>query len=178
MATAHPAAAHPTRQGTGAKRAAGGLFHSTMATLSFEVLSRFQSAADANKLLYTPIEAKLTYNHTRLYTVECEGDLDAARDYLRRVLVDPIAQKVEETGAPALSGELFCICYGIKKGALDLENEAILANYRGRSGLPFTIVNLTITQKIYIFGQGDKEALAARFCKDICNPAIHTWSVC
>lgn len=148
-----------------------------MATLTLEVFSRFQSATDANKLLYTPIADKLTYNHTRLYTVECEGDVEAARDYMRRVLVDPISQKVEEGGAPALSGELFCISYGIKKGALDLEKEAILTNYRGRSGMPFTITGLTITQNIYIFGTGDKAALAARFCNDVCNPAIHTWSV-
>ena len=148
-----------------------------MATLTLEVFSRFQSATDANKLLYTPIADKLTYNHTRLYTVECEGDVEAARDYMRRVLVDPISQKVEEGGAPALSGELFCISYGIKKGALDLEKEAILTNYRGRSGMPFTITGLTITQNIYVFGTGDKEALAARFCNDVCNPAIHTWSV-
>lgn len=148
-----------------------------MATLTFEVFSRFQSATDANKLLYTPIEAKLTYNHTRLYTVECEGDVAAARDYMRRVLVDPIAQRVEEDGAPALTGELFCISYGIKKGALDLEKEAILTNYRGRQGLPFTITSLTITQKVYVFGEGDKAALSERFCKDVCNPAIHTWSV-
>ena len=148
-----------------------------MATLTLEVFSRFQSATDANKLLYTPIADKLTYNHTRLYTVECEGDVEAARDYMRRVLVDPISQKVEEGGAPALSGELFCISYGIKKGALDLEKEAILTNYRGRSGMPFTINGLTITQNIYVFGTGDKAALAARFCNDVCNPAIHTWSV-
>lgn len=148
-----------------------------MATLTLEVFSRFQSATDANKLLYTPIADKLTYNHTRLYTVECEGDVEAARDYMRRVLVDSISQKVEEGGAPALSGELFCISYGIKKGALDLEKEAILTNYRGRSGMPFTITGLTITQNIYVFGTGDKEALAARFCNDVCNPAIHTWSV-
>ncbi len=148
-----------------------------MATLTLEVFSRFQSATDANKLLYTPIADKLTYNHTRLYTVECEGDVEAARDYMRRVLVDPISQKVEEGGAPALSGELFCISYGIKKGALDLEKEAILTNYRGRSGMPFTITGLTITQNIYVFGTGDKAALAARFCNDVCNSAIHTWSV-
>ena len=80
-----------------------------MATLTFEVFSRFQSATDANKLLYTPISDKLTYNHTRLYTVECEGDVEAAAAYMRRVLVDPISQKVEEGGAPALEGELFCI---------------------------------------------------------------------
>ena len=148
-----------------------------MATLSFEVFSRFQAAVDANKLLYTPIADALTYNHTRLYTVECEGDVEAARDYMRRVLVDPISHQVEEGGEPALSGELFCISYGIKKGALDLEKEAIMANYAGRKGLPFTLTALTITQKVYIFGQGDKEALSARFCKDVCNPAIHTWSV-
>ncbi|MDO4954762.1 MAG: hypothetical protein Q4E43_06455, partial [Akkermansia sp.] len=92
-------------------------------TLTLEVFSRFQSATDANKLLYTPIADQLTYNHTRLYTVECEGDTAAARDYLRRVLVDEISQQVKDDGTPALSGELFCISYGIKKGALELEKE-------------------------------------------------------
>ena len=148
-----------------------------MFKLTFEVFSRFQAATDANKLLYTPIADKLTYNHTRYYTAECEGGEEAARDYLRRVLVDPISQRVQEDDTPALTGELFCISYGIKKGALDLEKEAILANYAGRKGLPFTLKSLTITQRIYIFGEGDKEALSARFCKDVCNPAIHTWSV-
>ncbi|MGN0868140.1 MAG: hypothetical protein ACI4O9_01280 [Akkermansia sp.] len=148
-----------------------------MATLTFEVFSRFQSATDANKLLYTPIPDQLTYNHTRLYTAEVEGDTEAARAYLRSVVVEPISQRVQEDGSPALSGELFCISYGIKKGALDLEKEAILTNYRGRKGLPFTLTALTITQNIYIFGSGDKQALAARFCNDVCNPAIHTYSV-
>lgn len=148
-----------------------------MATLTFEVFSRFQSATDANKLLYTPIPDQLTYNHTRLYTAEVEGDTEAARAYLRSVVVEPISQRVQENGTPALSGELFCISYGIKKGALDLEKEAILTNYRGRKGLPFTLTALTITQNIYIFGSGDKQALAARFCNDVCNPAIHTYSV-
>lgn len=148
-----------------------------MVTLTFEVFSRFQTAADANKLLYTPIADQLTYNHTRLYTAECDGDEAAARAYLRGVLVDPISQKVEEGGKPALTGELFCISYGIKKGALDLEKEAIMTNYAGRRGLSFTLRALTITQNIYIFGEGDKAKLAERFCKDVCNPAIHTWSV-
>lgn len=148
-----------------------------MATLTFEVFSRFQSATDANKLLYTPLADELTYNHTRLYTAEVEGDIDAARAYLRSVVVEPISQKVQEDGTPALSGELFCISYGIKKGALDLEKEAILTNYRGRGDMGFTMSSLTITQKIYIFGKGDKAALSARFCNDVCNPAIHTWSV-
>lgn len=148
-----------------------------MATLTFEVFSRFQAAADANKLLYTPIADKLTYNHTRFYTVECDGDVESAREYIRRVLVDPISQRVEESGQPALTGELFCISYGIKKGALDLEKEAIMTNYAGRKGLPFSLRTLTITQNLYIFGEGDRAVLAERFCKDVCNPAIHTWSV-
>lgn len=150
-----------------------------MNTLTFEVFSRFQPATDANKLLYTPLNAKLTYNHTRLYTVECEGDSDAARNYMRGVLVDEISQQVQENGQPTLTGELFSIHYGIKKGALDLEKEAILTNYRGREsqGLPFSITTLTITQKVYVFGEGDREILSARFARDICNPAIHTWSI-
>ncbi len=153
-----------------------------MATITLEVFSRFQSTTAANKLLYTPMsDSALTYNHTRLYTVECSGDEAAARAYMRSVLVDEISQQVAEDGQAALSGELFSISYGIKAGALDLEKEAILTNYRGRGELPFSIQSLKITQKVYIFGEApagmDKDSLSAKFARDICNPAIHNWTI-
>jgi hypothetical protein len=52
-----------------------------------------------------------------------------------------------------------------------------LQNYRGRKNLGFTIDRLKITQRVYIFGEGDKTALANLFAKDICNPAIHYWTI-
>lgn len=148
-----------------------------MSTLHFEVIGRFQSAEDANKLLYTPLPDKLTFQRTRVYEAECNGDVDAARAYMLRVLADPISQRVDETGTPALPTPLFRIDYGMKPGSLDLEKEAILANYRGRSGLPFTLESLRITQRVYVFGEGDRDALAARFAKDVCNPAIHSLTI-
>ena len=65
----------------------------------------------------------------------------------------------------------------MKAGALDLEKEAILQNYRGHRNMGFTLDGLKITQRVYVFGQGDKETLAARFAKDVCNPAIHNWTI-
>lgn len=146
-------------------------------TLTFEVISRFQEAADANKLLYTPIGGGLTARHSRVYTVEADGDREAARKYLLSVLVDPIAQEVSEAGTPIIDNDLFHIDYSMKPGALDLEKEAILENYRGRKALPFSLKSLTITQRVYVFGKGDANTLSARFIKDICNPAIHRWTV-
>ncbi len=152
-----------------------------MATITLEVLSRFQAPEDANKLLYTPLSShQLTSRHSRLYTVEVEGDEAAARSYLHSVLVDEISQQVEENGEAALTGELFSISYGIKAGALDLEKEAILTNYRGRTGLAFSIEKLSIAQKVYIFGEAaadDAEMLSAKFARNICNPAVHTWTI-
>ena len=135
-------------------------------TLHFEVISRFQAAANADALLYTPLNAGLTFRRSRVYTVEITGDEQKAREYLLSVLVDPI-----------LEGALFTIDYGMKAGALDLEKEAILQNYRGRRNMGFTMDGLKITQRVYVFGQGDKETLAARFAKDVCNPAIHNWTI-
>ncbi len=148
-----------------------------MSTLHFEVIGRFQTPEDANKLLYTPLPDKLTFQRTRVYEAECGGDTDAARSYMLRVLADPISQRVDETGSPALTNALFRIDYGMKPGSLDLEKEAILANYRGRAGLPFSLESLRITQRVYVFGEGDRNALAARFAKDVCNPAIHSWTI-
>lgn len=145
--------------------------------LHFEVISRFQEPADADHLLYTPIRAGLTSRHSRVYSVEVNGDAARAREYFLSVLVDQIAQEVGEKAEPLLDGALFILDYGMKAGALDLEKEAILTNYRGRKGLPFTVGKIVITQRVYIFGEGDKAALAAHFAKDVCNPAIHNWTV-
>lgn len=157
------------------------IFHSTTIfeymTLHFEVISRFQAATNADALLYTPLNAGLTFRRSRVYTVEINGDEQKAREYLLSVLVDPISQECTEQILPILKGALFSIDYGMKAGALDLEKEAILQNYRGRQNMGFTLVGLKITQRVYIFGQGDKDSLAARFAKDVCNPAIHNWTI-
>lgn len=131
-------------------------------TLHFEVISRFQAAANADALLYTPLNAGLTFRRSRVYTVEISGDEQKAREYLLSVLVDPISQECTEQAAPILKDSLFTIDYGMKAGALDLEKEAILQNYRGRQNMGFTLDGLKITQRVYVFGQGDKEALAGR----------------
>lgn len=112
----------------------------------------------------------------RLYCRNHRGRTKA-REYLLSVLVDPISQECTEQNAPILEGALFTIDYGMKAGALDLEKEAILQNYRGRRNMGFTMDGLKITQRVYVFGQGDKETLAARFAKDVCNPAIHNWTI-
>ena len=82
-------------------------------TLHFEVISRFQAAANADALLYTPLNAGLTFRRSRVYTVGITGDEQKARDYLLSVLVDPIAQECSEQDAPILTGALFTIDYGM-----------------------------------------------------------------
>lgn len=148
-----------------------------MNNMHIEVVSRFQDAADADHLLYTPVNAGLKFRKSKVYTISVEGDMAAAREYLLGVLVDPIAQEHSEKIEPMFDNTFFVLDYGMKAGALDLEKEAILENYRGRSGLSFTIRQLKITQRVYIFGEGDKKALSALFAKDVCNPAIHNWTI-
>ena len=101
--------------------------------------------------------------------------LEAGKDFLIRF--HHIAQECSEQDAPILTGALFTIDYGMKAGALDLEKEAILQNYRGRKNMGFTLDGLKITQRVYVFGQGDRESLSKRFAKDVCNPAIHNWTI-
>ena len=71
-------------------------------TLHFEVINRFQAAASADALLYTPLNAGLTFRRSRVYTVEITGDGQKAREYLLSVLVDPISQECTEQNAPIL----------------------------------------------------------------------------
>lgn len=165
----------------GAGRPAAPIFHFTTflshMTLHFEVISRFQAAANADALLYTPLNAGLTFRRSRVYTVEITGDEQKARDYLLSVLVDPIAQECSEQDAPILTGALFTIDYGMKAGALDLEKEAILQNYRRpqEHGLhPGRAEDHAARVRFRPGGPGE---LSKRFAKDVCQPAIHNWTL-
>lgn len=70
-------------------------------TLHFEVISRFQAAANADALLYTPLNAGLTFRRSRVYTVEINGDEQKAREYLLSVLVDPIPRNARNRTRPS-----------------------------------------------------------------------------
>jgi hypothetical protein len=138
-----------------------------------EVIRRGQHASDADALLYTPMKAGLTMKHSRTYRFEFEGDEAALRAFARAVLVDEVSQEISDGTAPVVKDALFHLDYSMKPGALDLEKEAIMNYYRGRTGDAFVLKNLHISQRVYIFGEGDATALSARFVKDIVNPAVH-----
>lgn len=138
-----------------------------------EVIRKGQHASDADALLYTPMKAGLTMKHSRVYRFEFEGDEQALRDFARAVLVDEVSQEISDSSEPVVKGALFHLDYSMKPGALDLEKEAIMNYYRGRSGDAFVLKQLHISQRVYLFGSGDAEAIAARFIKDIVNPAVH-----
>lgn len=138
-----------------------------------EVIRRGQHASDADALLYTPMKAGLTMKHSRTYRFEFDGDEVALRAFARAVLVDEVSQEISDGTDPVVKDALFHLDYSMKPGALDLEKEAIMNYYRGRSGDTFVLKSLHISQRVYIFGQGDAAAISARFVKDIVNPAVH-----
>lgn len=144
-----------------------------MEKISAEVIGKFESEGDANKLVYAPLKVPAKYRRTRVYMLEYEGKIDLAKDFVQRSLVDDYADEVFFTGEPAVQGFSFYIDYGMKPGALDLEKEAILSSHKGTGG--FEIVSLKLVQRIYIFS--DPSINSERFVRDICNPAIHVWSV-
>lgn len=145
--------------------------------LECEVIRKNQHASDADALLYTPMKAGLTAKHSRTYRFDFDGDADALRAFARAVLVDEVSQEWSEGSTPVIGDALFHLDYSMKPGALDLEKEAIMNYYRGRSGDVFVLKQLHISQRVYIFGQGDAAALSARFVKDIVNPAVHKHTV-
>ena len=69
----------------------------------------------------------------------------------------------------------FYIDYGMKPGALDLEREAIISSQKSSNASEFKLLNLELSQRIYIFS--DPEVASEPFVRDVCNPAIHVWSV-
>ena len=147
--------------------------------LNAEVVGRFDSPGDCNKLLYAPLKASLTFRRTRRYQMEFDGTEEAACAFLNRTLVDAVSEDLSTGDAPALSGYRFFIDYGMRPGALDLEKEAIMGFCKGsRHKDAFNLAKMTIWQRVYIFGNGDSAGVGPEpFVRDIVNTAIHTWSV-
>lgn len=141
----------------------------------FEISDRYIEPGDANGLLYEPLDGGATYRATRRYEIEFEGDKKALETFIEKTLLDPISQEMHEGEDPALSNFTFVLEYGMKPGALDLEKEAILTYYKGIEEPGFELKELKIRQRVYLFGgKGDD---SDRFIRDICNAAIHNWSV-
>jgi hypothetical protein len=142
---------------------------------TYEISDRFIGAGDANHLLYEPLSSGLTFRRTRRYELEFEGERAAMDAFVRKTLFDEISHDMHEGEEPGLSGFTFFLDYGMKPGALDLEKEAILRYYAGITEPGFTLKNLKIRQRIYLFGGKADES--DRFVRDICNAAIHQWNV-
>ena len=142
---------------------------------TYEISDRFIEAGDANDLLYEPLAGGLTYRRTRRYELEYEGETSAIELFVRKTLFDEISQDIQQGQAAALTGYGFYLEYGMKPGALDLEKETILRYYGGIKEPGFVLKDLKIRQRIYLFGVKSDES--SRFVRDICNAAIHQWTV-
>ena len=143
-------------------------------TTIFEITGKFDTESDCHKLLYNPLTKPLKYRETQCYKVEFDGDAEAMKAFVQKVLVDPISQDAHEGGALLFPKAAFVLEYGMKGAALDLEKEMILTYYRTLSNPGFTITKLTLRKRIYVFG---KEAEPEQFVRDVVNPAIHTHEV-
>jgi hypothetical protein len=139
----------------------------------FEVTGKFATESAANKLLYAPLKEALTYRETQCYKVDYEGDEEALRSFVQKVLVDPISQELTEGGAPLWDSQ-FILEYGMKTAALDLEKETILGYLAGITEPGFSVQKLTLRKRIYVFGEG---AVPEPFVRDVVNPAIHSSQV-
>ena len=143
-------------------------------TTTFEITGKFDTESDCHKLLYNPLTKPLKYRETQCYKLEFEGDAEALKGFVQKVLVDPISQDAHEGGALLFPKAAFVLEYGMKGAALDLEKEMILNYFRTLTNPGFTLTKLTLRKRIYVFGAG---AEPAQFVRDVVNPAIHTHEV-
>jgi hypothetical protein len=143
-------------------------------TTTFEIVGKFDSEGDCQKLLYAPPPKPLRYRETQCYHIEFDGDAAAVGAFVSTVLCDSITQEVSHGGAAVFGKAAFILEYGMKGGALDLEKETIARYYQTLEQPGFELKKLTLRKRIYVFGEG---AEPAPFVRDVVNPAIHTHQV-
>ena len=146
-----------------------------MGSLSVEVVGKFGSKEDANKLLYAPLSTQATFRKSRVYRLEFDGGDDLARAFVHKCLVDQYADDVTFDQKSYFDEYEFYIDYGMKPGALDLEKEAIISSQKGDDNSNFNLIKLELLQRVYVFSSS--EVSSDPFVRDVCNPAIHVWSV-
>lgn len=152
----------------------GGAPHRRMFT-RYEITGKFEEAADCNSLLYAPLARSLSFRRSRSYEFEFTGAANALTGFVRKCLLDEISQEIF-AGPDPWTGEAFVLEFGMRPGALDLEEEAIMTFYRSLKDPGFTIEKLAIRDRIYVFGEAD-DGVAKRFVRDIVNTAIHTYQI-
>ncbi len=136
---------------------------------TYEIVNRFDTEGDAQSLLYEPPPKPLRFRRSMRYRFEIGGSFEALDAFVHEVLVDRISQEAQRDPKPLWENAAFILDYGMKGGALDLEKEQILSYYRTLRDPRFVLDKLTLTTRIYVFGDG---ADAEVFVKDIVNPAI------
>ncbi|MGB0610855.1 MAG: hypothetical protein ACPGNW_07735, partial [Verrucomicrobiales bacterium] len=92
-----------------------------------------------------------------------------------KCLVDQYADDVTFDQKSYFDEYEFYIDYGMKPGALDLEKEAIISSQKGDDNSNFNLMKLELLQRVYVFSSS--EVSSDPFVRDVCNPAIHVWSV-
>jgi hypothetical protein len=143
-------------------------------TTTFEIIGKFDTEGDCQKLLYAPPPKPLRFRETQCYKVEYEGDEAALRSFVATVLCDSISQDMKQGGDAQWKDAAFILEYGMKGAALDLEKETIASYYHRLEAPGFELKKLALRKRIYVFGEG---ADPAPFVRDVVNPAIHTHQV-
>lgn len=146
-----------------------------MPTATFEIIDRFQEEFSAEGLLYAPLAQPLTCRSTRVYHFNYEGEPARVEAFARKVLLDEVSQTLHGGESPALTGCRFYLDYGMKPQALDLEKETIKSVHAGLEDAGFSLSSLTLRTRVYVFG--GETADPAVFVRDICNPAVHGWTI-
>jgi hypothetical protein len=147
--------------------------------LTVEVYGKFDHAADASKLLYAPLEQKLTFRESRRYSLEYTGDGAALQEFLTHVLAHDTSHALCVGEAPALAEGSFILDYGMKPGALDLEQQTIVNYYGNLENPSFALEKLSIERRIYVYGATPAElpSLAEKLVRDVVNTAIHRYKI-
>lgn len=147
---------------------------------TYEIHSKEAKKESASDLLYVPNSEEHTFLQSRVYHLSYEGAVEEADALVSRTLLDKVTQSLHVGETPTYNDHSLYIDYGMKKTALDLEKEAIMANWKEMAPKSFTAVDLTIRTRIYLYQSDSKNGNnldVDQFLKDIVNPAIHSWEV-
>ena len=143
--------------------------------ITVEIIHRFAAPKPCDKILYAPLGHDAQYQSSKCYHIDYEGSEEALKSFIDRVLGDPISEELHYGEKPALSNYHCYLDVGLKANTLDLEKEHILSYFNELDNPGFTLTDLSIAQRYYIFS--NESVATERFVKDLVNPVIHNWEL-
>lgn len=146
-----------------------------------EIRGRYPGESDRGNTLSPRLADRFSLTASRVYRIRGRGEPTGLEQFVRRVLVDPVAE-VYRIDQPPMVDEYECrLDIRLKEGLRDPRRKAILDFQRGAPDRGFDLNDIVPLRRVYVRGSEGEASPSGvdvkRLLRDLVNPTVNEWSL-